>query len=355
MGEYTLNDILNFYNGKAIKSSGGEYPVYGSNGIIGYSNKYLYEKAIIIGRAGSSGSVYTYDDKFWASDNTIVVNTKEGFDLKYCYYLLLTMELNKYACGSAQPLLTQKILKKLKANVPSLSEQKRIASVLSSYDDLIEVNNRRIALLEESARELYKEWFVRFRFPGYKQTKFEKGLPEGWKVENLDELTDIKVGGDRPKDFENFPTMECQIPVYSNGESQKGLMGYTSVAKIERNCVTVSARGNVGYVCLRRHKFTPIVRLLSVIPKEKIMDELYLYLVLLNSEFISTGAAQQQITSPMLSKMRIVNPTISIREDFYALCNDIYTMVEKLENQNASLAAARDRLLPRLISGKLRV
>jgi len=281
-------------------------------------------------------------------------------DNDYVYYLsktqyIIQSAVNSMSGASGRQRADLNFIKRLKIIVPPLPEQQRIASILSTYDELIETNNRRIALLEESARELYKEWFVRFRFPGYQHTKFIKGLPEGWKEVNLGDIADLKVGGDKPTDFVQEPTQEKNIPIYSNGESQKGLMGYTSLAKIKDNCITVSARGNVGYVCLRRHAFTPIVRLLAVIPKKDLMDEIYLYQFLLNSEFFSTGAAQQQITAPMLKQMKVTIPAHVIRQDFFDKCDKIYMLIESLENQSTALATARDRLLPRLISGKLRV
>jgi len=312
-------------------------------------------------------NIRPYFKKLWkaqfeggCSNDVLVIRSNGEIDADYLAYYLSSNNFFDYVMAGSNGTKMPRGNKGFTMTYPLVypsdkKEQQRIASIMSSYDELIEVNNRRIALLEESARELYKEWFVRFRFPGYQYAKFNKGLPEGWKEERLDKMADIKVGGDKPADFVLEPTNEKNIPIYSNGESQKGLMGYTSHAKIKTNCITVSARGNVGYVCLRRHAFTPIVRLLAVIPQKEIMDELYLYQFLLNYEFFATGAAQQQITAPMLKQMKVIRPEQSIRLDFYNKCDKIYLQIESLEKQNAALAAARDRLLPRLISGKIRV
>lgn len=163
-----LGEILDFYNGKAIKSSSGIIPIYGANGVIGRTNRPLYNNAIIIGRVGAyCGSVAFCEKDFWASDNTIVTKPKDDNNTLFFYYLLDTMDLNKYAGGSAQPLLTQTTLKSLETYIPCAIVQRRISEVLSRYDALIENYQRQIKLLEETAQRLYKEWFVDLRFPGH--------------------------------------------------------------------------------------------------------------------------------------------------------------------------------------------
>ena len=139
-----LGTVLDFFNGKAPPNDGdGDFVVYGSNGIIGQAKSANHENAIILGRVGAyCGSVEFCDDKFWASDNTIVVKTKDGFDLKYMYYRLKSFPLRSYAGGAAQPLLTQTILRRVRIPIVlDNSRQVKIASILSAYDDLIE-NNR---------------------------------------------------------------------------------------------------------------------------------------------------------------------------------------------------------------------
>ena len=192
-----LDQLVRFRNGKSIKpGGGGKYPVYGSNGVIGSSDEAMYEAAVILGRVGAyCGSVELCRGKFWASDNTIVVEViPEVTDLRFLCYVLRDANLNRYAGGAAQPLLTQSRLKPLEFPVPPLSIQRRIASVLSAYDDLIENNTRRIAILEEMARRLYEEWFVQFRFPGYEKVSFKESelgsVPEGWRLAALGDLVD---------------------------------------------------------------------------------------------------------------------------------------------------------------------
>ncbi len=193
-----FGNIFSFHNGKSIKASNiGEYPVYGSNGIIGYTNSHLYSNSIILGRVGAyCGSVMYCKDSFWASDNTLVVDVNEKADDKqFCYYMLQTLNLNNYAGGSAQPLITQTILRKLLCPRPTVEQQHRIAKYLSAYDDLIENNKKQIKLLEEMAQRLYKEWFVNLRFPGYEETPIVDGVPKGWKKVPISELISYEIGG----------------------------------------------------------------------------------------------------------------------------------------------------------------
>ena len=197
-----LGEVVRFGNGKAIKPGGeGRYPVYGSNGIIGGCDEFRYETGVIIGRVGAyCGSVAYCPEKFWASDNTLVVfPASERFDTKFLFYLLTDAKLSRYAGGAAQPLVTQTVLKQVEVTVPALLVQCRIAGILSAYDELIENNQRRIQILETMARALYREWFVEFRFPGHENvTRVASSLgdiPEGWKVNPLESLMAHYIGG----------------------------------------------------------------------------------------------------------------------------------------------------------------
>ena len=155
-----LGDVLELSSGKSIAPGGaGRFRVYGSNGLIGGSEQFLYSQGLVIGRVGANcGSVALSLDAFWASDNTLVARPKgEEIDLRFAYYLLLDARLNRWAGGAAQPLLTQTVLNPLELHLPGPHTQRRIASILGAYDDLIEVNRRRIAVLEEMARRLFEE------------------------------------------------------------------------------------------------------------------------------------------------------------------------------------------------------
>ena len=164
--EVTLGDVLTFSNGDSSpnRSDDMPHPVYGSNGIIGFSNKRnTSPNAIVIGRVGSyCGSLYFSDRPCWVTDNAIRGNPVDGNDSRFLFYLLHTLNLNEWRAGSGQPLLNQTILSSIPALLPPLPEQRSIARVLGALDDKIELNRRMNETLEEMARALFKSWFVDF-------------------------------------------------------------------------------------------------------------------------------------------------------------------------------------------------
>jgi len=177
-----LGELVRFRNGRSVKPGGeGPYAVYGSNGLIGRSEEFLYRNAIILGRVGAyCGSVAYCREPFWASDNTIVVEPNEAtFDTGFAYYALTHATLARWAGGAAQPLITQTVLKGVELRVPRLDVQRRIAGILSTYDDLIAANSRRIAILEELARRLFEKRFINIGV---------QSLPEGRRTACLDDL-----------------------------------------------------------------------------------------------------------------------------------------------------------------------
>ena len=216
----------------------------------------------------------------------------------YYYFRSQYSPIKTIVSQCAQAGIRGSDLSELMVLCPPLEKQQYIAGILSTYDDLIENNQKQIKLLEEAAQRLYKEWFVNLHFPGFENTSAMDGVPEGWKKDTLGDIAILKAGGDRPTVFSKEKHDKYLVPVYSNETDNEGLYGYTDTPIIEDECVTISARGSVGYSCLRRMPFVPIVRLISVIPKE--IDVIYLYLYLKNFKFDSNGAAQQQITVPMI-------------------------------------------------------
>ena len=161
--EYKLGEIVSFGNGKERPKEKGTIPVYGGNGILDYTDNSNYDgETVIIGRVGAyCGSVYYTNIPIWVSDNALAVKTKEGNDTKFIYYYLHHLNLNDYAEGSSHPLVTQRLLNSIDVSIPtSLTEQKRIASILSSLDDKIDLLNRENATLEAMAETLFRQWFI---------------------------------------------------------------------------------------------------------------------------------------------------------------------------------------------------
>ena len=256
--------------------------------------------------------------------------------------------------GASRNAMTKEMIGNYLVPQPNIDIQNKIVKILKKYDNLIDNNNKRIKLLEQMAENLYKEWFVRFRFPGYEDVEFIDRFPKEWKICRIDQLSKIKAGGDAPGDSTKEITDECSIPVYSNGIENEGLYGYTSKAKINKPSISISARGTVGYTCLRRVPYTPIVRLICIIPyEEKLANWLFYYFK--RTIVIASGTSQQQITIPMMSREKILLPTNDLIQKFYEYSTCYLDEIDSLKAQNSNLEKQRDMLLPRLMSGKLKV
>lgn len=304
---------------------------------------------------------YSNGNAGFGSTEFIVFRGKSGLaDDDYVYYLaksqyIRDMAINSMTGASGRQRADAKFIGKIKWNFPSPNVQTKIASILSAYDDLIENNNKRIKILEQMAENLYKEWFVRFRFPGHETAEFENGIPKGWEIRRLDKVSKLSAGGDAPKDFSLVQSKEYPIPIYSNGIVNDGLYGYCKKPTRTAKSITISARGTVGFVCLRFQPYMPIVRLVSIEPKNESLDVFYLYYYFKENSIEGYGTSQQQITIPYLSKKKILVPNINLMEKFGIYIDKLFENINALEEKNKNLIKQRDLLLPRLMSGKLEV
>ncbi len=298
---------------------------------------------------------------------SLVCNPDKAY-FKFIYYKMTTLknELESIAGGSTFKEVSGKVVKEFIINLPPLEEQKAIADILSSLDDKIELNNQMNATLEEMAQALFKQWFVDFEFPnedgqpykssGGEMVDSELGeIPKGWEVGVLGKLCHISAGGDKPKYVSVIKSDECNIPIYSNGITNEGLYGYSDTAKIKDKAVTISARGTIGFVCLRYEPYIPIVRLLSLIPINDRITSEYLYYLLKITNIQATGTTQQQVTVPQFKKQTIKFPNKFIINNFTEIVEGIQNKIKANQKENETLAELRNSLLPKLMSGEIRV
>lgn len=249
---------------------------------------------------------------------------------------------NNYVSGSAIPRVVLKDFKKVPILTPELKEQKAIAAVLSSLDGKIDLLHRQNKTLEAMAETLFRQWFV-------------EEAKEEWGEKTLGEITEIKAGGDKPKIYSDIKTEECKVPIYSNGIDNEGLYGFTDTAKIFKECITISARGTIGFVCLRQEPFVPIVRLISIVPNEKYLSSKYLYLWAKTQDILGTGTTQEQLTVPDFSRTKIILPPFIKMIEFTNHVNTLFRKEKFNKTQICTLTALRDTLLPKLMSGEVRV
>ena len=342
-----LGDLLDLFNGKKIDlSDDGAYQAFGSNGIIGKSAKFNHPSSIVLGRVGAyCGSVKYSEEPFWASDNTIVTRPKSGHDLKYWYYKLKTASLNGYAGGAAQPLITHTIIKPITVTYHGdLPTQERIAAILSAYDDLIENNRRRIALLEQAARLLYREWFVHFRFPGHETAKFVDGLPEGWELRSIGEHCPFVYG----KALTADTRIAGGVDVYGSS----GIVGKHNKKLVDGNAIVIGRKGNVGSVFWARNDFWPIDTAYYVAPKN---SDLFTFHALENVTFINTDVAVPGLNRNFAHSRLLAIPDNDLLVAFNNQVGLLMDQTASLKNQAEKLTRARDLLLPRLMDGRIPV
>ena len=293
-------------------------------------------------------SMLDEDEVGFGSTEYIVFRNIEGItDNKFVYYFVTSpwfrdIAVKSMVGSSGRQRVQQAMLENLVVNLPPLAEQKQIAGILGALDDKIELNRCINDNLEEQAKALFKSWFV------------DSDRNE-WVHYELGDITLITAGGDRPSKYTNKKTIECYVPIYSNGIDNEGLYGYTDVAKIHEESITISARGTIGYVCLRLEPYVPIVRLISIIPNKKELSAKYLYLWALTQNITGTGTTQQQLTVPIFRKTPISIPSDTKLKQFNSIADPLFSQIESNKKENIKLSTLRVTLLPKLMSGELSV
>ena len=303
---------------------------------------------MLLTSVGTLGIPYIVQDEvFYFKDGNLTwFYNFEGIDSRYLYYWFLSpigkMNIDSKAIGSTQKALTIETLSKFEISLPSLEEQRRIAGILGAIDDKIE-NNRRINTnLELQAQALYKQWFV-------------DNHNDDWETLMLEDVATLSAGGDKPQIYSEQKTLECNIPIYSNGIDNEGLYGYTNNPRITEDSITISARGTIGFVCLRTEPYVPIVRLISVVPTYENMSAYFLYLWALTQNISGTGTTQQQLTVPAFRTTKIVVPSQEALIKFNQVVKPIFDNIKQNKKENETLATLRDTLLPKLMNGEIKV
>lgn len=354
---FKLGDLASFRYGKMLNkknfSDFGKYPVYSGYRYVGYCDEYNIEEnqLIVIARGvGGTGDVKITKEKCWLTNLSIAFQIKNlsVVSIQYLYYYFLIRNLRYLDSGSAQSQITIFDLEKVEISLPPLEIQKKIAAVLSALDDKIETNNAINKNLEQQAQAIFKSWFIDFEPFGGK-------MPDDWKIEVLENVSNLSAGGDKPQIFSKIESSDCVYPIYSNGISENGLYGYTDRAIINEESVTVSARGTIGFVCLRQIPYFPIVRLITLVPKNNLISAKYLYFYLKNSHIEGTGTTQQQLTIPIFGKSEILLPNYKLVRKFTDLINPMFEKILQNQQENKNLAEMRDLLLPRLLNGEIDV
>jgi len=300
-------------------------------------------------------AVARVDGQGFGSTEFFVLRAREGIsDPNFIFYLAKTdlvvqNAINSYVGASGRQRADLNFIKRCVVDVPSFENQQKIAGILSAYDELIENNKKRIALLETMAEELYKEWFVRFRFPNYENTEFEKGMPKNWHTELIKNLVDRKRFGKLFKEDE--VSEKGNIPVYD--QSRDNFFGFYNgepehKASFENPIIIFG-----DHTCKMKILFSDFSLAENVIPF-KAKDNVNLnYLFYLIKDSVKTTEYKRHWTE--LTNKKVLIAPIELQNKFSEIIQGNLKMIDNLVHQNFKLAESRDSLLPRLISGKLSV
>lgn len=392
--EIKLGELLNFRRGHDLpktKMLDGIIPVVGSNGIIGFHNEVTTKApCLTIGRSGNIGNPCYINKDCWAHNTSLYVDDFKGNDPKYLYYLLKTLNLGHYGGGSAVPTLNRNHIHpiEIKATI-NLAEQKAIAHILSTLDDKIEVNNQINKTLENMAQAIFKQWFVDFEFPnedgepykssGGEMIASELGMiPKGWEVKELVDVLETLEAGNRPKGgagnlTEGIPSIGAEniIGLGKYDYSKEKYVTEEYFAKMNKGKV------NPGDVLLYKdgaqlgrktmfmngfpHKKCCINSHVFILRTNDMLTQSYLYFWLdqdwVTQSIINLNAnsAQPGINQSKLKTLKILTPKFNYVEMFDVIIKSLLNKLFENCIENNALHKTRDALLPKLMSGEIRV
>jgi type I restriction enzyme, S subunit len=265
-----------------------------------------------------------------------------------CYFLLHPLQQGELLAGETGATSTHVNMRDIRRlplrNLPSRETQARTGLILSAYDDLIENNTRRIKLLEDAARLLYEEWFVRLRFPGHEHTPVNDGVPRGWEMKTLEEVGYLNYG----KALKADTRVEGSVPVFGSS----GIVGTHNKPLTEGPGIIVGRKGNVGSVHLSHATFWPIDTVYFISADQ---FSYYLFHNLQYQNFINGDAAVPGLNRNFAHSLPVLIPQQLLVEEFERTARTIYAQIDKLLAMNSKLREARDLLLPRLMSGEVAV
>jgi type I restriction enzyme, S subunit len=365
-----LGDVLTFQRGFDITKadqSPGPYWVISSSGPNSRHNQFKVKgPGVVIGRKGTLGTAFYSQADYWPHDTTLWVKDFHGNDPRFAYYFVQTMGFEKFDVGASNPTLNRNHIHVLPVRWPdTLATQRCIASILSAYDDLIEKDTRRIAILEEMARRIYEEWFVRFRFPGHEGTRMvesELGLvPEGWAPATLADCATVTMGQSPSSEFYNdrgeglpfhqgVTNFGPHFPTHKIFCSSDGRLA-------EEGDILVSVRAPVGRINLSPSRLVIGRGLCAVRSREDQQVFLLhrLFETFKEEDSMGNGAIFKAVSKQEVLALPFLVPPASLVKEFEQVAGSIWSLIRNLTSKCGNLRTTRDLLLPKLISGELDV
>lgn len=293
------------------------------------------------------------DKKFVFQRHIAILRPDTSVDSRYLYYKMLSKDFyamaDAAAIGAAQRTISLTALRNMEITLPNIDIQRKIADILSKYDNLIENNQKQIKLLEEASQRIYKEWFVDLRFPGYESATITDGLPEGWTKKLLGEVVPILTG----KKDANYGTKDGGYPFFTCSQEPIKAPSYS----FDTSAVILAGNGDFN-VKLYRGKFEAYQRTYVLSPND--LKHLYLLYHAVNSNMNklvkgASGSTIKFLTKGMIESIEILIPTESVLLQFYQFMEEIQCKIEVLKKSIVLATEARNRLLPKLMSGEIEV
>ena len=375
----SLGEICKFKYGQMPKKtdlSDEGYPVFSGYGIVGFATSYHYEnpEVIVVARGvGGTGDVKFSPPKCFLTNLSIAAQVASPHvDKHFLFYRLNYPSLWELRTGSAQAQITIERLNQHEVDIPPLPTQRKIAKVLSAYDDLIVNNTRRIAILEEMAQKLYKEWFVNFRFPEHENAKFVDSplgkIPEGWKVEKLKNVAEVNA---RSIKKGNEPDSINYIDIASVSTGSVDAVQAMSFSESPGRARRIIRHGDIIWSTVRPNRksysliLNPLQNMIAstgfAVISGITAPYSYLYYALTTDKFVgylvsnATGSAYPAVSSADFEKSAILIPSTNILQKFHEFVEPLLVSNHCFARKNTSLRTTRDLLLPKLISGQLDV
>jgi type I restriction enzyme S subunit len=370
-----LQDLVFFQRGFDItqaQQTEGSVPVISSSGVTSSHNEARATgPGVVIGRKGTLGSVHYSHVDYWPHDTTLWSKDFRGNNPRFVYFYLHTINFKRFDVGNSNPTLNRNHIHKLPTLIPPSDTQKRIADILSAYDDLIENNRRRMALLEDAARRLYREWFVRLRFPGHEHTTITGGVPDGWVRKSLEEVADFRLG----KMLDQNKNKGELMPYLANVNVRWGAIDLDNLREMRfeddeldtvglRYGDIVMCEGGEPGRCALWKKQLPRMMIQKAIHRIRAHPEvsyLFLYYCLRHKGEsgqlapLFTGATIKHLPREKLALVQVDIPPVPLTALFADQVDFLERQITLLEGANKRASQARDLLLPRLMSGEIAV
>lgn len=312
-----------------LKDLTGDYPIFGASGYIQNVDFYQRNRDYIgIIKDGSGVGRTMLLPAFSSVIGTLqYILPKEGNDIKFINYALQNIDFSKSVQGAAIPHIYFKDYGETEILVPPLSEQNRIVKFLDEEFSKIDTLKTNAETNLKNAKELFETTLEKELNPGK-----DGSFPSGWKWTALSNVCEkIFAGGDKPQNCSKDPSEILSVPVYANGVENDGLYGYTDQAAVMVPCLTISARGTIGFAVKRTEPFVPIIRLIVMIPKTDVIDLDYIFYTVKHLKIVGNGTSIPQLTVPLVKQYVIPLPPLSVQKEIVARLDKLSENVKRLE------------------------